>query len=102
CMNVVTDADGTGAAVLLRAVEPVLNLDDNTRGPGRLCRAMGIDRSLYGHDLCSADFFLSEPDTPQSTIHIVSRPRIGVDYAGDWAHKPLRFYIDGSPWISRP
>src|SRR3546814_9949583 len=59
CMNVVTEADGTGAAVLLRALEPVANLSNNTSGPGRLCKAMGVDRSHYGHDLCSNDFFIA-------------------------------------------
>src|SRR5690606_32336700 len=54
CMNVVTEADGTGAAVLLRALEPVSGLAGGTNGPGRLCKAMGIDKSHYGHDLCSS------------------------------------------------
>src|SRR5690625_6128470 len=94
CMNVVTDEDGHGSAVLLRALEPVQNLPDNTRGPGRLCKAMGIDLSHYGHDLCSDDFFIATP--PQTvSLEIVERPRIGVDYAGKWAHEPLRFSIAG-------
>src|SRR3546814_20768793 len=52
CMNVVTEADGTGAAVLLRALEPVVNLPNTTSGPGRLCKAMGVAHRHYGHDLC--------------------------------------------------
>jgi DNA-3-methyladenine glycosylase len=100
CMNVVTEADGTGAAVLLRALEPVANLSNNTKGPGRLCKAMSIDRSHYGHDLLSDDFFLADaPVTPASQI--VERPRIGVDYAGEWAGKLLRYYIEGNPYVSR-
>lgn len=102
CMNVVTESDGKGAAVLLRALEPIQNLDDNTRGPGRLCRAMGIDLKLYGHDLCSDDFYLaSAPDSTDPVRQIVERPRIGVDYAGEWAERLLRFYIAGSTYISR-
>ncbi len=100
CMNVVTEPDGTGAAVLLRALEPMDNLSDNTKGPGRLCKAMGIDRSHYGHDLISDDFYIADAPTPE-TIQIVQRPRIGVDYAGEWAEKLLRFYIEGNPYISR-
>ncbi|PLC51275.1 3-methyladenine DNA glycosylase [Pollutimonas subterranea] len=100
CMNVVTEPDGTGAAVLLRALEPIANLSDNTKGPGRLCKAMGIDRSHYGHDLTSEDFYITNAPEPQ-TIEIVPRPRIGVDYAGEWAGKLLRFYIEGNPYISR-
>src|SRR5699024_6764212 len=100
CMNVVTEAEGRGAAVLLRALEPMAHLSDNTRGPGRLCKAMGIDLALYGHDLCSDDFYIAAPETA-AAIHIVERPRVGVDYAGKWANKPLRFYIEGNPYISR-
>lgn len=100
CMNVVTDADGHGSAVLLRALEPLQNLTGNTRGPGRLCKAMGIGMEHYGHDLCSDDLYIAQP-TPATPITIVERPRVGVDYAGEWAHKPLRFYIAGNDYISR-
>lgn len=100
CMNVVTEADGNGAAVLLRALEPVKNLSDNTRGPGRLCKAMGINLSHYGHDLCSDDLFIAQPAISEA-ITIIERPRVGVDYAGDWAHELLRFYIDNNSYISR-
>ena len=100
CMNVVTEPDGQGAAVLLRALQPLENLSENTRGPGRLCKAMGIDLSHYGHDLCSDDLFIAEPAISE-TITVIERPRIGVDYAGEWAHKLLRFYIDGNSYISR-
>lgn len=100
CMNVVTEPDGTGAAVLLRALEPVSNLPDNTNGPGRLCKAMGVDRSHYGHDLCSEDFFIAQAPV-QEAIRIVQRPRIGVDYAGEWAGKLLRFYIEGNGYVSK-
>lgn len=100
CMNVVTEPDGTGAAVLLRALEPIANLSGNTSGPGRLCKAMGVDRDRYGHDLCSDDFYIAQAPI-QETIHIVQRPRIGVDYAGEWALELLRFYIDGNRYISK-
>lgn len=101
CMNVVTQAEGLASAVLLRALEPVRNLDPHTRGPGLLCKAMGIDRSLTGHDLLSADFHITEPEAAERIV-IVRRPRIGVDYAGHWAKRLLRFYIRGNTWISRP
>src|SRR3546814_8551835 len=76
CMNVVTEADGTGEAVLFRALEPVANLSNNTSGPGRLCKAMGVARSHYGHDLCSTDFFIAGNANGEE-IKIVERPRIG-------------------------
>jgi len=100
CMNVVTERDGHAAAVLLRAVEPVKNLEGRTCGPGLLCRALGIDRRLNGHDLLSEDFYLAEPDEAEK-FSIVKRPRIGVDYARHWAKRLLRFYIKGNPFVSR-
>ena len=51
CMNIVTEREGNGAAVLLRAVEPVKNISGKTNGPGLLCRALDIDRRLNAHDL---------------------------------------------------
>jgi DNA-3-methyladenine glycosylase len=101
CMNVVTQPDGTGAGVLLRAIEPVQNISGNTRGPGLVCRAMGIDRSNYGHDLCSDDLYLAAPTEPGVAVTVVRRPRVGVDYAGQWATEPLRFYIEGNKYISK-
>jgi DNA-3-methyladenine glycosylase len=100
CMNVVTEPQGHGCAVLVRALEPVQNVIGNTRGPGLLCNAMGIDRRLNAHDLESDDFFIAARNAGES-FSIVRRPRIGVAYAGDWATQPLRFYIEGSEFISK-
>ncbi len=100
CMNVVTEPEGHASAVLLRAVEPVQNIEGKTRGPGLLCSAMGIDRQLNGHDLLSNDFYIADDGT-QPIHRITRRPRIGVDYAGHWAKRHLRFYIRGNPHISR-
>jgi DNA-3-methyladenine glycosylase len=100
CMNVVTERDGHASAVLLRAIEPVKNLAGRTQGPGLLCRALGIDRRLNGHDLLSDDLFIAEPDEVEK-ISIVKRPRIGVDYARHWAKRLLRFYIKDNPFVSR-
>jgi DNA-3-methyladenine glycosylase len=60
CMNVVTEKEGQAAAVLLRALEPVTNLEGRTQGPALLCKAMGVDRALNGHDLLSGDFYLAQ------------------------------------------
>ena len=100
CMNVVTQAEGTASAVLLRALEPVANIEGRTQGPGLLCRALHIDKQLNGHDLLSEDFHIAEEDTP-ARISIVRRPRIGVDYAGRWARRLLRFYVRGNRYVSR-
>lgn len=100
CMNVVTQAEGTASAVLLRAIEPVRNIAGRTQGPGLLCRAMGIDKRLNGHDLVSDDFYIMAPEA-QKRFAVVKRPRIGVDYAGHWARRLLRFYVKGNPYVSR-
>lgn len=100
CMNVVTEPDGKAAAVLLRALEPVKDLEDRTQGPGLLCRAMGIDKRMNAHDLLSDNFFIAAaPETERFTIG--KSPRIGVDYAKHWAKRHLRFFIKGNPFVSR-
>lgn len=100
CMNVVTQPEGTAAAVLLRALEPVRNIEGRTQGPGLLCRAMQIDKRLNAHDLLSHDFYIADDGYP-SKFAIVKRPRIGVDYAGHWARRLLRFYIRNNAYVSR-
>ena len=101
CMNVVTEREGHASAVLLRAIEPIQNVEERTQGPGLLCRAMRIDKRLNAHDLLSGDFYIAAP-LKTEPVTIVRKPRIGVDYAGHWAKKFLRFYIKGNPFISRP
>jgi DNA-3-methyladenine glycosylase len=100
CANIVTQAQGHGAAVLLRALEPVRNLEGRTQGPGLLCKAMGIDRRLDGQDLVSETLYVMA--AAEQAVKIVRRPRIGVDYAGAWAKRLLRFYVAGNPYVSRP
>jgi DNA-3-methyladenine glycosylase len=104
CMNVVTQAEGMASAVLLRALEPVKNVDGRTQGPALLCKAMDIDGRLNGHDLLSDDLFIRHPPSNSRLmpVRIVKRPRIGVDYAGHWARRLLRFYIRGNAFISKP
>jgi len=99
CVNVVTEPAGHAAAVLLRAVEPLEGITGRTQGPGLLCRAMGIDKRLNGYDLLGNELFIT--DDTFLDFRIVKRPRIGVDYAGIWARRHLRFYIAGSPFVSR-
>lgn len=100
CMNVVTGPAGSGSAVLLRALEPVQGLALATNGPGRLTRAMEIDKQFYGADLCQPDSTLYLADDGYPPAEILTSPRIGVDYAGAWAAKPLRYYLAESAWVS--
>lgn len=98
CMNVVTQPEGHASAVLLRALEPVSDLTGKTSGPGLLCKAMKIDRRHNGQDLLSDDFYIAQGSAPS---RIVKRPRVGVDYAGHWARRHLRFYIAGNSFVSK-
>jgi len=99
CLNVVTEPEGHGAAVLIRALEPVSNLAGRTSGPGLLCKALGVDRRLNGADLLGDTLYITDADP--GPFRIAKRPRIGVDYAGAWARRLLRFYVSGNAWVSR-
>lgn len=100
CVNVVTQQEGHASAVLLRALEPIQTISGRTQGPGLLCKALHIDKTLNGQDLLSDHFYIAEPPVTPS-FQIVKRPRIGVDYAKKWAKKPLRFYIKDNPYVSK-
>jgi DNA-3-methyladenine glycosylase len=100
CMNVVTGPEGFPAAVLLRAGEPVERCLHSTRGPGNLCRALGIRRAHdNGRDLTGDDLYLVDAPSPGP---IVTGPRVNVHYAGAWACRPWRYALAGSRWVSRP
>ncbi|MES2854937.1 MAG: DNA-3-methyladenine glycosylase [Bdellovibrionota bacterium] len=111
CFNVVTREKGEPQAVLIRALEPVDGIDfmyqrrrvkketDLASGPGKLCEALQIDKSFDRLSLRSDSLFI-ENATGLSSRNIVSSPRIGVDYAGEAAQWPLRFYERGNPNVS--
>ncbi|GFO69921.1 putative 3-methyladenine DNA glycosylase [Geomonas limicola] len=100
CLNMVTEEEGHGTAVLLRALEPVQGIEMRTQGPGLLCKALGIDGSLNGQDLVSDELHLVDAPLPDPE-QIQAKPRIGVAYAKEWAALPLRFYLKGNPYVSR-
>jgi len=99
CVNVVTRAAGLPHAVLIRAVEPVSDLSGNTYGPGLLCRAYHIDRTLNGADLLGDRLWIEQPESAQP-VRIHSATRIGVGYAGKWAGKPWLYYYSSSAYVS--
>ncbi|OJH42626.1 DNA-3-methyladenine glycosylase [Cystobacter ferrugineus] len=103
CFNVVTDVEGVASAVLVRAVEPVEGLPPalRTDGPGRLCRAMGLTLGHNRWDLQCAPLYLEEGSTVEEA-RVARGPRIGVDYAGEWAREPYRLWVRGSQHVSRP
>jgi DNA-3-methyladenine glycosylase len=122
-LNVSAEVPGVGGGVLIRALEPLQGIErmeerrgttrrvDLARGPGRLASALDIDRSLDGVDLCTAGPLwlaaLSGPRPAQSdltnarraTLAVAKSPRIGITRA---AHRLLRFYERGSPFVSGP
>lgn len=109
CMNIVCGSTGMGAAVLVRAVEPLEGADilagrrggrtgaDATNGPAKLCQALAIDKTWNGHDLRTGDLQLVLHD-PLPTDNIVQTTRIGISQAQD---VPWRFYIRGNPYVSK-
>jgi DNA-3-methyladenine glycosylase len=106
--NVVTNEAEIPHAVLVRAIEPVEGLDLMLRrrgrteeggladGPGKLCIALGIDRSLDRADLRGEQVWIEDRGRPIPRSRIESGPRIGIDYAGQWARRPWRFWVRGS------
>ncbi|CAA9583066.1 MAG: DNA-3-methyladenine glycosylase II [uncultured Truepera sp.] len=96
--NVVTGDEGDAQAVLIRAAEPLENVTGKTDGPGKLTRALGLDRAYNRHDLTAPPLTLTT-GTPPSEV--VTTTRVGVDYAGAWKDAPLRFYDASSRWVSR-
>ena len=104
CMNFVTEADGTAGAVLIRAATPISGFPDKRRllsGPGKLCAGLAITRADGGHDLTRPGSFYLADDGSRPPRRATSA-RIGVDYAGAWAARKLRFYVAGSPDVSKP
>jgi DNA-3-methyladenine glycosylase len=98
CLNFVTRPEGQPQAILVRALEPQSGTA-RCSGPGLVCRALEIDRSLNGAPLMPPDLYVADDGFVPRRVH--RTPRIGVDYAGKWAAEPYRFCLD-SPALSRP
>jgi DNA-3-methyladenine glycosylase len=112
--NVVTGPVDHPHAILIRGVEPVEGIElmrerrgakarkdrDLTSGPGKLAIALGIDRSLNGADLLDDQVWIENYRTIP-TADIATGPRIGIDYAGEDALKPWRFWLAGNEFVSK-
>jgi DNA-3-methyladenine glycosylase len=110
CCNVVVGPEGAGAAVLIRAMEPLEGQDimqrnrnerpvtELTNGPAKVCQALAIDKSMNGHDLHNAPLQLIVGSL-SSDKAIVQTTRIGISREQD---KPWRFYIRDNTWVSKP
>lgn len=111
--NVVTNAHGIPHAILIRAGEPIQGIKEMlkrtgkkeldttlTRGPGNLSKALGIYTQHSGSSLLNKNLFIAEDDFSYNKKEISASPRIGVDYAGDDALLPYRFFVKGNPFVS--
>ena len=118
CFNIVTREEGVPQAILIRACEPVEGLElmaENrykkelsqlsksqltglTNGPGKLCRALLIDKSLNGEDLCGNKLYVTEG--AEEDFSIISAKRVGVDYSEEAKDYPWRFYVEGNRYVS--
>lgn len=108
CFNLSSEPDGEGAGVLVRALEPLEGIElmktrratervrDLCRGPGRLCQAFAIDRSLDGADPFTHRYLWLAADCARPP-RVRRSPRIGVTQASD---RRLRFYAAGNPYVS--
>ena len=111
--NVVTNTKERPHAVLIRALEPLRGIDemlyrvrklklDNslTRGPGNLSKALGITTKYNAVTLRSKELFIADDGFEYTKREIGISPRIGVDYAGEDALLPYRFFVKGNPYVS--
>ncbi|MDP4177810.1 MAG: DNA-3-methyladenine glycosylase [Bacillota bacterium] len=119
CANIVTREKDVPEAVLIRAAEPVKGLENMstnrygkdynelnkkeitglTNGPGKLCKALGIDKLNNGDDLCSYNIYLAEGEHEE--FEICSSSRINIDYAEEYKDCPWRFYIKDNLYVSK-
>lgn len=112
--NITTNKKGLADAILVRAIEPIEGIDlmlkrrnktkvtpQLTAGPGVLSQALGINKSHYGLPLNGSGVWLEDRGVEIKDEDIIAGPRIGVDYAGEDALLPWRFFIKGNKFVSR-
>lgn len=111
CFNVTTAPENEPECVLIRALEPLEGIEymkelrntDSIKnlcsGPGKLCKAMEIDKSCYGMDLCGNELYILSDDNDYSQYLGISK-RINIDYAQECAEYMWRFYLKGNPYVS--
>lgn len=114
CLNIVANGKDNPQCVLIRAVEPLdeeairmckkyrhiksKQMKDLTNGPGKLCKALSIDRSLLETDVTKqGSLYIIEGNSP---IDIVADKRVNIDYAEEYKEVEWRFYIKGNPFVS--
>jgi len=114
-LNVVTSVEGQPHAVLIRAVNPTVGLEEMlyrrnmavvkpniTAGPGSVGRALGISRKLNGISFQSDQLWIEDQGLTFANDQVAAVPRIGVAYAAEDALLPYRFYVKGNVYVSKP
>ncbi|NEM96736.1 DNA-3-methyladenine glycosylase [Pontibacter burrus] len=112
--NIITNVEGKADAVLIRAIEPEVGTEEMllrrnmptiksnlTAGPGVMSIALGINRKHYGENLTGNTIWLEDKGIRIPEAEMMTVPRVGIDYAGDDALLPWRFYIKGNKWVSK-
>jgi DNA-3-methyladenine glycosylase len=113
--NVVTSVEGQPHAILIRAIQPTDGVDamlyrrnmnilkpNLTSGPGSVAKALGISRNINAISLQSNVLWIEDRGLTFPDEVIAAVPRVGVDYAGEDALLPYRFYVKGNPYVSKP
>jgi DNA-3-methyladenine glycosylase len=111
--NIVTNKEGIAHAILIRAVEPLDGIEimlrrtgkkvadtTLTRGPGNVGKALGFYTAQSGLSLVSNELYIGDDGYKMDKKLVIASPRIGVDYAGEDALLPYRFYVKGNPYVS--
>ena len=118
CLNIAANKETIPECVLIRAVEPINNFDEIsfnrysksydelnnyqrkniTNGPGKLCKALNIDRSLSGKYILGSELYIM--DNEDENFEIVTDKRINIDYAEEYKDKLWRFYIKNNKYVS--
>lgn len=114
-LNIVTAAEGRPHAILIRAINPTTGIDmmqyrrnmavvkpNITSGPGSVAKALGISRKINAISLQSETLWLEDRGLSFKDDEVAAVPRVGVDYAGEDAKLPYRFYVKGNPYVSKP
>ncbi|MDP9078753.1 MAG: DNA-3-methyladenine glycosylase [Bacteroidota bacterium] len=113
--NIVTNIEGVPHAILVRALNPTDGIEamqarrnmpvlkpTMTMGPGSVAKALGISRAINAYSLQSDTIWIEDKGLSFADEEIAAVPRVGVDYAGEDALLPYRFYVKGNPYVSKP
>lgn len=113
--NIVTSAEGHPHAILIRAIQPTDGLDimmhrrnmeilkpNITKGPGSVAKALGISRKINAVSMQSDVIWVEDRGLTFPDEAVAAGPRVGVDYAGEDALLPYRFYVKGNFYVSKP